>query len=105
MKNDVSSYELVFELSRSGLKPEEIAARVGKDRATIYRWLRGIRYRGLRRFVKEKQEAKRHRKRRTKTEDRYRKQLNQEKWSKRILSISVIFLLTLRLISTPERRQ
>lgn len=64
MKNDISVYELVFELSQSGLRPKEIAPRVGRDRATIYRWLRGIRYRGIRRFVKDKQEAKRHRRRR-----------------------------------------
>lgn len=63
MKN-VSVWELAFELSRSGVKPEEIAQRLGIGRATVYRWLRGIRYRGIRRFVREKRLAKRKRKRR-----------------------------------------
>jgi len=63
MKN-VSLWELVFFLFRSGVKPEEIARKAGVSRATVYRWLKGIRYRGIRRFIKEKKEAKRKRKRR-----------------------------------------
>jgi transposase InsO family protein len=60
----ITFYELAWELYRSGVKPDEIAVRIGKHRATIYRWLKGIRYRGIRRFVREKKEAKRKRKRR-----------------------------------------
>lgn len=63
MKN-VSVYELAWELYRSGVSIEEIAGRVGKHRATVYRWLKGVRYRGIRRFVREKKESKRRRKRR-----------------------------------------
>jgi transposase len=63
MKN-VSIWELAFELFRSGVKPKNIAKRLGVGRATIYRWLKSIRYRGVRRFVREKKEAKRKRKRR-----------------------------------------
>lgn len=63
MKN-VSIYELAWELARSGVSTPEIAKRLGKHRVTIYRWLKGIRYRGIRRFVKEKEQAKRKRKRR-----------------------------------------
>jgi len=63
MKN-VSVWELAFELFRSGVKPKDIARRLGVSRATIYRWLKSIRYRGIRRFVREKKEAKRKRKRR-----------------------------------------
>lgn len=60
----ITFYELAWELYQAGVKPDEIAVRLGKDRATIYRWLKGIRYRGIRRFVREKREAKRKRKRR-----------------------------------------
>lgn len=68
MKN-VSLYELAWELSRAGVSPEETARRLDKHRATIYRWLKGIRYRGLHRFVREKALAKRQRhRRRLKTE-------------------------------------
>ncbi len=44
MKN-VSVWELAFELFRSGAKPKGIARRLVLGRVTIYRWLRGIRYR------------------------------------------------------------
>lgn len=60
----ITFYELAWELYRSGIKPDEIAVRLGRHRATIYRWLKGIRYRGIRRFVREKKEAQRKRRRR-----------------------------------------
>lgn len=63
MKN-VSIWELAWELLSAGVKVEEVAKRLGKHKVTIYRWQRGIRYRGIRRFVREKKEAKRKRKRR-----------------------------------------
>lgn len=63
MRN-VSVWELAFELFRSGVKPEDIAKRTGVHKVTVYRWLKGIRYRGIRRFVREKKEAKRKRRRR-----------------------------------------
>lgn len=64
MKN-VSIYEMAWELISAGVKVEEVAKRLGKHKVTIYRWKKGIRYRGIRRFVKEKIQAKRERKRRT----------------------------------------
>lgn len=63
MRN-VTIWELAWELISAGVKVGEVAKRLGKHRATIYRWKKGIRYRGIRRFVKEKKEAKRKRKRR-----------------------------------------
>ncbi len=63
MKN-VSLYEVAWELFRLGIKPKDIAKRLGIGRATVYRWLKSIKYRGIRRFVKEKKEARRKRKRR-----------------------------------------
>jgi transposase InsO family protein len=61
---NITLWELAWELSRSGVSTDEIALRVGKHRATVYRWLKGIRYRGIKRFVKDKKQAKRKRKRR-----------------------------------------
>lgn len=63
MKN-VSIWELAWELLSAGVKIEEVAKRLGKHEVTIYRWRKGIRYRGIKRFVKEKKEAKRKRRRR-----------------------------------------
>lgn len=64
MRN-VSCYELAWELLSAGVKVEEVAKRLGRHKVTVYRWKKGIRYRGIRRFVKEKKEAKRKRRRRT----------------------------------------
>lgn len=57
----ISEWELAYELKRAGVKVKEIARRVGKHRATVHRWLSGIRYEGMRRFTQQKKEAKRHR--------------------------------------------
>lgn len=64
MKN-VSIYEMAWELLSAGVKVGEVAKRLGKHQVTIYRWKKEIKYRGIRRFVKEKKEAKRKRKRRS----------------------------------------
>jgi len=50
--------ELVWELRRAGVGVPLIAQRAGKHRATIYRWLKGIRLAGLREFEREYREAK-----------------------------------------------
>ena len=60
----VTIWELVYELLSAGVKVDEVARRIGRNRATIYRWQKAIRYRGIRRFVREKKEAKRKRRRR-----------------------------------------
>lgn len=55
---NVTLYELAWEFFRSGVSQREIARRLEKDRVTIYRWLKGIKYRGIRRFIQEKRGAK-----------------------------------------------
>lgn len=61
----ITGWELAWELISAGVKVEKVAEKLGRHRATIYRWRKGIRYRGIRRFVREKKEAKRKRRRRT----------------------------------------
>jgi transposase InsO family protein len=56
--------ELAWELDRAGVKVSLIAQRVGKHRATVYRWLRGMRSVGLREFVGEYKNAKKRPRRR-----------------------------------------
>ena len=56
--------ELAWELHGAGLKVPLIAERVGKHRATVYRWLRGMRSVGLREFVGEYKNAKKRPRRR-----------------------------------------
>ena len=61
---NVTIYKHAIALRGSGMRPTEIARLLRKDRATIYRWLRGIRYQGLREFERRKKACKRRRKRR-----------------------------------------
>lgn len=56
--------ELAWELDRAGVKVPVIAQRVGKHRATVYRWLEGMRRGGLREFVREYKNAKKRPRRR-----------------------------------------
>jgi transposase InsO family protein len=56
--------ELAWELHGAGVKVPLIAQRVGKHRATIYRWLKAIRLGGLREFVEDYKNAKKRPRRR-----------------------------------------
>ena len=53
----VTRWELAWELHLAGLDPTRVGERVGRDRATVYRWLRGIRTYGIREFVRRKKLA------------------------------------------------
>lgn len=56
--------ELAWELHRAGVEVPVIAQRLGKHRATVYRWLKGMRSVGLREFVREYKDAKKRPRRR-----------------------------------------
>lgn len=60
----ITQFELAWELSQSGMAPAGIGLRVSKDRATVFRWLAGIRRLGIREFVRRKKECKRRRQKR-----------------------------------------
>lgn len=53
----VTRWELAWELHLAGLDPAQIGDRVGRDRATVYRWLAGIEQYGIREFVRRKKAA------------------------------------------------
>lgn len=67
MKN-ISIIELAWELYRSNVRPDEIASRLGKHRATIYRWLKAIKQSGIREFLRKYKQAKKGRRQRRKTD-------------------------------------
>lgn len=55
-----------WELSKAGITPDEIAIKLGKHRATVYRWLAGIRLKGIQKFLRDYHYAKKgHRHRKT----------------------------------------
>ena len=55
---NVTRIYLAWELKQAGQSVEYIAERVGRHRATIYRWLSGIRQRGIRGYVRHHKQAK-----------------------------------------------
>lgn len=55
----VTQIRVAWELRQAGVKVAAIAAQVGKHRSTIYRWLKGIRQRGIRGYVAYFKQAKR----------------------------------------------
>jgi transposase InsO family protein len=54
----VTQIQVAWELKQAGHKTDEIAAQVGKHRATIYRWFKGIRMRGIRGYLAYFKQAK-----------------------------------------------
>jgi transposase InsO family protein len=64
----ISLIEQAWSLSKCGVKPDQIAREVGKDRATIYRWIKGIKRSGIRRYLHQYQNAKKGRRQKRKTD-------------------------------------
>lgn len=60
----VTHFELAWELYRAGMSPEDIGRKVNRDRATVYRWIAGIKLLGIREFIRRKKECKRRRQKR-----------------------------------------
>lgn len=62
----VTQIQVAWELKRAGHSADEIAHQLGRHRATVYRWLKGIRQRGIRGYVRYFKQCKRgHRQRKT----------------------------------------
>lgn len=63
--HSIPSVQHAWELSQAGVAPDDIARKLGVHRATIYRWLAGIRMKGITKFLRIYANAKkghRHRK-------------------------------------------
>ncbi|OGW71565.1 MAG: hypothetical protein A3J72_06320 [Nitrospirae bacterium RIFCSPHIGHO2_02_FULL_40_19] len=64
----VSLIELAWELFQCKLTPDQIAVKINKDRATVYRWIAGIKQCGIRRFLHKHKNAKKGRRQKRKTD-------------------------------------
>lgn len=64
----VSLVELAWELHQVGVSPDEIAQRITKHRATVYRWLKGVRLYGIRRYLARYRNAKKGHRQKRKTD-------------------------------------
>lgn len=67
MKN-ISIIELAWELHKSGVSSDEIASRLSKHRATVFRWISKIRRCGIREFLRRYERAKKGRRQKRKTD-------------------------------------
>lgn len=64
---NVSIIELAWELHQSGVPINDIAFKISKHRATIYRWFKGIKLYGVREYLRRYRQAKKGRRQRRKT--------------------------------------
>jgi IS30 family transposase len=65
---NITLIELAWELHKSQVSANDIAQRLGKHRATVHRWFRGIRFYGLREFLRRYQRAKKGHRQKRKTD-------------------------------------
>lgn len=66
LEDSITAIHVAWQLYQSGVSPEAIPAKVGHHRATVYRWLMGIRLYGITEFIRRYRQAKRgHRHRKT----------------------------------------
>lgn len=62
--NNITRIHVCWNLYRSGVSPEEIPAKIGKHRATVYRWIKGFRQKSIHQFLVDYESAKRGRRQR-----------------------------------------
>lgn len=66
--NSITLIELAWELHKAGQSADIIASKVSKNRATVFRWFVGIRLKGIRKFLRDYQKAKKGRRQKRKTD-------------------------------------
>lgn len=64
----ITLIELAWELYKTQVSPDDIALKIGKHRATVYRWIRKIKRMGIREFLRRYKQAKKGRRERRKTD-------------------------------------
>lgn len=60
--------KICYSLLQNGVSPEEIPAQLGIHRATVYRWMKKIKQKGINKFVRDYQQAKKGRRQPRKTD-------------------------------------
>lgn len=62
--DSITRIRVAYALRKQGIAVEAIAREVGRDRATVYRWLKGIKQRGIEGYIRHYRAAKKGRRRR-----------------------------------------
>lgn len=60
--------EHAWQLHKAGLSVDSIAPQINKDRATVFRWFKGVRLKGIAKFLRDYQNAKKGRRQKRKTD-------------------------------------
>lgn len=66
-EDSLTKIKLCYTLWKNGISPEDIPEQLGIHRATVYRWIKGIKLKGINKFVRDYKQAKKGRRRRNKT--------------------------------------
>lgn len=66
LEESVTAIHVCWQLFKSGISPEEIPGKIGRHRATVYRWIDGVKRLGIKEFIRRYRKAKKgHRHRKT----------------------------------------
>lgn len=66
--DSITRIRIFWSLYQNGISPEKIPKQIGKNRATVYRWIKNIRLKGINKFIRDYKNAKKGRKRPRKTD-------------------------------------
>lgn len=58
LNDSITKIRICWSLYQNGISPEAIPEQLGKNRATIYRWLTGIKLKGINKFIRDYAKAK-----------------------------------------------
>jgi IS30 family transposase len=65
--DSITKIKICWSLHQNGVSPEEIPKQLGIHRATVYRWLKGIKLKGINKFIRDYKQAKKNRRQPRKT--------------------------------------
>lgn len=65
--DSITKIKICWSLYLNGVSPEEIPKQLGIHRATVYRWLKGVKFKGINQFIRDYKQAKKGRRQPRKT--------------------------------------
>lgn len=68
VSDSITQIRICWSLYQNGISSESIPEQIGKNRATVYRWIKGIQLKGINKFIQDYQKAKKGRKQPRKTD-------------------------------------
>ncbi len=66
--DSITKIKICWSLYQNGVSPENIPSQLGLHRATVYRWIKGIKLKGINKFIRDYKQAKKGRRRSNKTD-------------------------------------